>query len=139
MKRQDVEKVTPFVFCILFLLVFWALVSTLIYFALTGNEEELKREGKNVSSYSGRGNRQRGKLMWVNSTEDVLQETVDYSGVYWWQTDELLVRSAPEEINPNLKTILTCLLSLMLTVCVTGNSLTLLALSYVRLTFTKFL
>ena len=139
MKRQDVEKVTPFVFCILFLLVFWALVSTLIYFALTGNEEELKREGKNVSSYSGRGNRQRGKLMWVNSSEDVLPGTVDYSGVYWWQTDELLVRSAPEEINPNLKLILTCLLSLMLTVCVTGNSLTLLALSYVRLTFTKFL
>ena len=36
------------------------------------------------------------------------------------------------EIDPTLKIVMTCLLSVMLTVCVSGNSLTIIALSYVR-------
>ena len=37
-----------------------------------------------------------------------------------------------EGIDPTLKIVMTCLLSVMLTVCVSGNSLTIIALSYVR-------
>ena len=146
---MDCKKIYPFVFCIVFMIVFWALVLTLIFFAFSENDgrynkefhnitetEESKRYGKTInedsSQYSGRGNRQRGKHMWTNASDNT-STSMDYIGVFWWQTQEILVRAEPEEIHPTLKIVMTCLLSLMLTVNVSGNALTLLALSYVRL------
>ena len=146
--EMDCKKIYPFVLCIVFMIVFWALVLTLIFFAFSVNDrrnrnefhnvtenEESKRYGKilneDSSLYTGRGNRQRGKHMWTNASDNTSQ-SVDYIGVFWWQTKEIIVRAEPEEIHPTLKIVMTCLLSLMLLVNVSGNALTLLALSYVR-------
>ena len=82
MMKLSYQKIFPFMFCTIFLLMFWALVLTLILYALVGN----------------------------NNAETEEQEKID----------------------SNLKIVMTFLLSLMLTVDVSGNSLTIIALCYVR-------